>query len=86
MTALSPVKISEQNAETFVFAGRHAATAEPTAGDLLKAITVHPQHGYEWTAQNDERGIVINSSGRIGIECTAHEEMYAIAWMEFGEV
>lgn len=69
MSALTPV-LTRTAAETIQSTAQHTATAEPTAGDVLDAIEVHPQGAYEKQCIPGQE-FVIGTSGRIGIECTA---------------
>lgn len=69
MTALTPVKLGA-GSETIQATAQHTATAEPTAGDVLDPIEVHPQSGYEKQIPPDQRWEV-PGGGRVGIECTA---------------
>lgn len=57
-------------AETVQFAAAHNFSAEPTAGDILDAVEVHPQQGYEVIFPEGEE-IDVGGAGRIAIRCTA---------------
>lgn len=48
----------------------HTATAEPTAGDVIREFHVHPQTGY-FPLMLPGQEIIIGPGGRLGIECTA---------------
>lgn len=69
MTALTPVKLVA-GSETVQSTAQHTATAEPTAGDILDSIEVHPQGGYEKILPFNQE-IENPGGGRIGIRCTA---------------
>lgn len=69
MSSLTPVKLVA-GSETVQTTAQHTATAEPTAGDVLDAIEVHPQSGYEKIIPMDVP-IDVPGGGRVGIECTA---------------
>lgn len=59
-------------------------SAEPTAGDVLDVVEVHPQGGYEkWFPPGYE--IIVPGAGRIGIECTAPAAVNVRAKMFFEE-
>lgn len=46
-TTLSAVKVNTSDGETVQSVGRHTATVEPTIGDVLERVFVHPQTGYD---------------------------------------
>ena len=70
MSALTPTKRDDSIADTLLTTAQHTATAEPTAGDLLEAIEVHPQQGYQVLYPLGVEPI-IGGGDRVGIECTA---------------
>lgn len=70
MTALTPTKRDDSIADTLLTTAQHTATAEPTAGDLIEAIEVHPQQGYQVLYPLGVEPI-IGGGDRVGIECTA---------------
>ena len=70
MSALTPTKRDDSIADTLLTTAQHTATAEPTAGDLLEAIEVHPQQGYQVLYPLGVEPIV-GGGDRVGIECTA---------------
>jgi len=70
MTSLTPTKRDNSLSETLLVTAQHTATAEPTAGDLLDAMEVHPQGGYEFICPQGQE-FIIGGGGRVGIECTA---------------
>ena len=69
-SALTPYKLDDSLAESLQTAGRHTATAEPTTGDLIDAIEVHPQSGYEMVFPLGQE-IIVGGGDRVGIICTA---------------
>lgn len=69
MSALTP-KLLGTATEAIQTAAQHSATVEPTAGDVVDAIEVHPQSGYE-IAYPLGQEILIPGGGRLGIVCTA---------------
>ena len=84
MTSLSPVLVAPAGAaETIQTTAQHSASAEPTAGDVLDVIEVHPQQGYEVIYPMGQE-ISVPGAGRIGIECTspATVNVRAKFWIE----
>jgi hypothetical protein len=77
MTALTCRKNNDADDETLQVTAQHTATAEPTAGDLLKSWLVHPQTGRPWQAPFG-REIVVKGSGRLGIRVTAAASVDAV--------
>ncbi len=84
MTTLNPVKVDDSISDSLQTSGGHTATAEPTAGDLLKRIEVHPQSGYEEQCPFGQEYIV-GAGDRVGIECTAPATVNCVAWIRFEE-
>lgn len=83
MSALTPVKLVA-GSETVQATAQHTATAEPTAGDILDSVEVHPQGGYvEILPFNQE--IEVPGGGRLGIRCTAPAIVNARAQIMFEE-
>lgn len=61
---------SDETIQTTTRDGGTGYSAEPTAGDILKTIYVHPQTGWDWAARI--RGeIKIGGGDRLGIRVTA---------------
>lgn len=69
MSALTPVKVSNHS-ETVQTTAQHTATVEPTSGDILDVIEVHPQSGYEYLSPLGYE-FDVAGGGRLGIVCTA---------------
>jgi len=69
-SALTPVKMDDSIAETLLTTARHTATAEPTTGDTVDVIEVHPQQGYEKLYPLGQE-LICGGGDRIGIVCTA---------------
>lgn len=69
-SALTPNKLDDSLAETLLTTGRHTASVEPTTGDLLDSILVHPQSGYEMVFPMGQE-IIVGGGDRVGIICTA---------------
>ena len=53
-----------------IVTAHHTSSSEPTAGDLIDSVLVHPQTGYTWQAPFG-REIVVIGAGRLGIVMTA---------------
>jgi len=71
MTALTLTKRDDSIADTLLTTAQHTATGtEPTAGDLLESIEVHPQQGYQVLYPLGGE-VIIGGGDRLGIECTA---------------
>jgi hypothetical protein len=84
MSALTPVKCNSADDETLQTTAQHTATAEPTAGDVLATIEVHPQSGYvEHFPFGSE--IVVPGGGRLGIDVLAGATVSMTAFIEFEE-
>lgn len=65
-SALTLVKWSDSDGDTIDASALHDFTAEPTAGDILSSVLVHPQTGYEiWYPEGREP--IIGAGDRIGI-------------------
>ena len=79
-STVTPTKQDDSIAETIQSSGLSGMTSEPTAGDVLKRLEVHPQSGYEHTAPFGQE-VIIGGSDRLGIECTAPAGVNAIPWM-----
>ena len=67
MSSLNPVKQDNSLAEALLSTGASNATAEPTAGDVLDSVEVHPQSGYEVIYPYGQEPMV-GGSGRLGID------------------
>lgn len=79
MSSATPRKLGTDS-ETIQSTAQKTATVEPTAGDVLMPIEVHPQQGYaEILPYGDEYEIA--GGGRIGIECTAPAGVNVRAYM-----
>lgn len=70
MTSLTPVKLDDSIAETLQTTAQHTATAEPTPGDIIDAVEVHPQQGYEIIYPLGQEPI-IGGGDRVGWAITA---------------
>lgn len=84
-TALTPkIRKPAGAAETVQTTAGHTATTEPTAGDELASMEVHPQQGYHCMYQYGDE-IELPGSGRVGIECTAPAVVNVRPFMVFEE-
>jgi len=79
MSGIAPLLDDAGLPETIQSSAAVNATAEPTAGGVLKRIEVHPQTGYEylWPIGFAQP---IRGGERIGIEVTAVDTVNAVAW------
>lgn len=84
MSALTPVKDPNLGSETLQTTAQHTASGEPTAGDILCTIYVHPQQSFVWQARFGEP-IVINGGARLGLRATAAASVSAVASFRFEE-
>lgn len=83
MTSLTPRKLNSHG-ETVQSTAQHSATVEPSAGDDLDIVEVHPQSGYEKMFPADFCPRV-PGGGRAGIECTAPANVNVRAKIIFEE-
>lgn len=83
MSALTPVMLGI-GSESLQTTAQHTATAEPTAGNVLDTIEVHPQTGFEIVLPLGQE-ILIPGGGRLGLEVTAAETVNAIAKFVYEE-
>jgi len=84
MSALTPVKKDASADETLQTTAQHTATAEPTAGDVLKSWPVHPQTGVIWQPPSGDE-ILVPGGGRLGLRVTAANSINADVYMDFEE-
>lgn len=80
MSSLTPTKMDPGTDETLQSTAQHTATVEPTAGDTLHRVNIHPQTGYETLYPLGQEKI-IQGGGRVGIEVTAPANVNVIATM-----
>lgn len=83
-SALTPTKLDDSIAETLLTTAQHSATVEPTSGDVLKRIEVHPQTGYEEQCPFGQE-YIIGGSDRVGVVCTAPAGVNVVTWAKFEE-
>ncbi len=84
MSALTPTKRDDSIADTLLTTAQHTATAEPTAGDVLEAIEVHPQQGYQCFYPMGAE-VIIGGGDRLGLEVTAPAAVNCRALFVFEE-
>ncbi len=79
MSGLAAVADDSGLPETIQSSAAVNATAEPTAGSVLKRVEVHPQTGYEylWPIGKAQP---IRGGEKIGIEVTAVDTVNAVGW------
>lgn len=65
MTSLTLVKANDNDDETLEVTAQHTATAEPTSGDVLDSLEVHPQTGFVWQARYGDE-LIIPGGDRLG--------------------
>jgi hypothetical protein len=70
MSSNTPNKLDDSLAESLQTAAQDNATAEPTKGDVIDVVEVHPQQGYEIIYPLGQEP-VIGGGDRAGIICTA---------------
>lgn len=70
MSANTPTKLDDSLAESLQTTAQDNATAEPTKGDVLDVVEVHPQQGYEIIYPLGQEPI-IGGGDRAGLICTA---------------
>lgn len=78
MTAATPAKEGDPGSETIQMTAQKDATAEPTAGEILRRYTIHPQSSGEWRLGYDEE-IHVGGGTRLGIRLTAPAAVNATA-------
>lgn len=69
-TAVTPRKNDDDIATAVQSTGGENYTVEPTYGDILKEINVHPQSGYEVHIPFG-REYIVGGGDRLSIRCTA---------------
>ena len=69
-SALTPRKVNEADDETLQVTARHTCTVEPTTGDILESMYIHPQTGNSWQATWGGELTVIGGN-RLGLRVTA---------------
>lgn len=84
MSSLTPVKADDSVADTLDTTAQHTATVEPTTGDVLHSVTVHPQTGYtECSGELTE--LICGAGDRIALRVTAAADVNADVTLHFEE-
>lgn len=84
MSSVTPTKSDDSLPETIQSTASVDASAEPTTGDVIKFINIHPQSGYEMASGvKDEDWI--KGGGRVGIIVTAPASVNVIPWIKCEE-
>lgn len=69
-SSLTPVKITQSHSGTIATSAQETFTAEPTASDIMKLWTVHPQ-GVPWVySVPDPPAFEIPGGSRVGLRTT----------------
>lgn len=84
MTSLTLVKQDDSNGDTIDATAQHTATAEPTAGDILREWTVHPQTGLVYQVP-ELAPIKVGAGDRVGLTVTAGASVNADCYIVFEE-
>lgn len=84
MSACTEVVEDDSLPETVQTVGQRTASAEPTAGAVIRSYEVHPQSGIERVFGPDEE-IIIKGGGRLGLRCTAPAAVNVSAFMSLEE-
>lgn len=83
VTSRTPLKTKDRSTALAATGGENAS-AEPTAGDLLKTFHVHPQAGvvYPFTLDGE---LELPGGGRLGLQLTAPAAVNCLATINFEE-
>lgn len=84
MSAATLIKKDSGQGETIQSSGAVNATAEPSIGDIIQDVNIHPQSGYEKTYGLGQE-VIVPGGGRLGIRVTAPETVNVIPYMDFEE-
>lgn len=84
MTSGTLVKGDDSVADSFDTTYTHTATAEPTAGDILRSFTVHPQTGLIYQPP-ELAPIIVGGGDRLGLCVTAAATVDADVCIVFEE-
>lgn len=82
--ALTPRRLQDTITEALQTTARDTITVEPTAGDLLRVHTVHPQAALD-IRDAFSREIIIGTAGRVGLRATYAQAQTLDAYMDFEE-
>jgi hypothetical protein len=83
-SALTVYKLDDSIADSLVTTAQETFTAEPTAGDILRTHTVHPQAALD-VRDAYSREIIIGGSDRLGLRATYAQAQTVDAYMDFEE-
>lgn len=72
MSPATPALDDDSLPEAIQTTAQKNATAEPTAGAVVRRYNIHPQDGLERVFDLDEE-LLIKGGGRLGLRCTAPE-------------
>lgn len=84
MSAATVRAADDSIGDTFDTTAQHTATAEPTASDILRMWTIHPQTGLIWQA-HDLAPVIVGAGDRLGLVVTAAASVNADAYLVFEE-
>lgn len=84
MTSVTPTKEDDSMPETIQSTASADASAEPTSGDVLKFLNIHPQSVYE-IANGVKDETWIKGGGRIAIVINAPASVNCIPWIKCEE-
>jgi len=84
MSSLTPRKVDSDVGTAIQSTAQHTSTAEPTAGDILQSLEVHPQSGYECVFPLGQE-FVVPGGGRVGLRVTAPATANARVFMRCEE-
>lgn len=77
MSVLTPINLGV-GSEILQTTAQHTATVEPTYGDIIDTLNVHPQSGFEIIFPLGQE-LIIPGGGRIGIYALADVSVNAIS-------
>lgn len=83
-TSVTPRKTDDDIATAVQSTAAEDYSVEPTYGDILKEIHVHPQSGYEVHIPFGKE-IIVGGGDRLSIRCTAAAVVNVNAWMDCEE-
>lgn len=84
MSSATPVKNSDSDDETLQTTAQYNASAEPTAGDVLSMLEVHPQTGIVFFYPPGMEPVV-KGGARLGVECLAAQNQTVAVTLTFEE-
>lgn len=80
-SAATVVKQPDDSDETLQTTARKNCTAEPTTGDVLMSIPIHPQTGFTWQAQFGKH-IKVGGGDRLGLRVTFAADVNCCAYFK----